>query len=745
MAHRQFAQSSPETDFHPDDENEFHNPAITDRGLKIKRLLLDLLGRWYWIALGLVFGMLGSVYHLSKAPEKYTATSTLLIKQQTKSLISRDRVDEIDMRSIEGLNTVAERIRRFELLQRVASRTDVRSLPGLMPTPVDWRPEWLASWFGSEKTAPQASESRNTPPPEPAHLGSWLASRMVVSIRRGSLLIDITFEHEVPEVAKALADAVAREYIAELAGAVTEGRTSQTDTLLKQSEEVRAKLQSAESALANYNRAIELHKSLEIQENIGSKLARQYLGKHPKMIAANSELKGLKTRFLEEFDVAIRSPADQAYWETAVAKIDASQDDIEARLRLARQLLLARTGVLQGEINSQMSVFNAMLTRIEESNVNRQGDESSVEISSLARVPGGPSSPNRNKILSQGFVGGGAFGLAIAFLLVRIDNKYHSVAQIEGELGLPVLAAVSNLNFRHLEQAARDYYRKHPAEKPNPLREAWDPHLIFRPGSSSTVFAEMFRILRASVSLLGDESKRKITLFSSALPGEGKSFASSNFALASAGQGRKTLLIDLDLRKPSIHRVFGIVRSMQGPGVTEWLVGQTTLEDAVHREVGCENLHVLFSGQRAPNPGELLNVSSLKRLFAEAREKYDVIVLDSAPLLSVPDTRVIVPLVDNFCLVVRANFVPKGAVLRALELLASAETSPSGFVFNGYQEKRRLIGQNYSYGSYRHNRYGRPYQYGYGSYGAYGSDSEDEDATEKEILKRRRKAKRGKS
>jgi capsular exopolysaccharide synthesis family protein len=251
----------------------------------------------------------------------------------------------------------------------------------------------------------------------------------------------------------------------------------------------------------------------------------------------------------------------------------------------------------------------------------------------------------------------------------------------------------------------------------------------------------MFRILRASISLLGDESKRKVTLFSSALPGEGKSLISGNFALAAAGQGRKTLLIDLDLRKPSIHKVFGLVRSKQGPGITEWLAGQVPFEDAIVRDVGCENLHVIFSGKRAPNPGELLNVSRLKQLFTEACSHYDLVVVDSAPLLAVPDTRVIAPLVDNFCLVVRATYVPKGAVTRTLELLASAESMPSGLVFNGFKETRRMIGQNYSYGNYRISRYGSPYQYGYGTYGAYGDDESDEEA---EISKRKRKSKKSK-
>jgi Mrp family chromosome partitioning ATPase len=328
-------------------------------------------------------------------------------------------------------------------------------------------------------------------------------------------------------------------------------------------------------------------------------------------------------------------------------------------------------------------------------------------------------------------------GLLIALVLTRLDNKFRSVAQLEGEAGLPVFAAVSEIDVRLIEKAVRTKLKRNKDLVEDPIHAQWDPRLLFRPGASTTTFAEMFRILRASVSLLGNETVRKITLFSSALPGEGKSLVSSNFALAAAGQGRKTLLIDLDLRKPSLHKVFGFTRNENGSGVTELLASKVTMEQATTTHVGCENLHVIFSGSRAPNPGELLNIKRLKELCAEASAKYDLVVLDSAPLLAVPDTRVLIQLAHNFCLVVRADYVPKGAVARALELLRSSGTAPSGLVFNGYKETRRMISQNYSYGGYRLSRYGRPYQYGYGTYGAYGEDDGEDDSNE--VLKRRRK------
>jgi capsular exopolysaccharide synthesis family protein len=690
-------------------------------------------------------GGLGAAYYLSKAPKLYSASASLLIKQETATVMNKDQVEEIDMRSMEGLNTVAERIRRHDLLTRVGSRVDVRALPGLIPPEVDWTPEWLDRWLKRFKPGDSSADSNRSQggPPAATVLAGYLGSWMTVSIRRGTRLLDIEFKHQVPEVAKALADAVAREYLADLASAGTETRSNQSDTLVKQSEEARGKLQAAESALANYNRAIEAHKALEVVERAVGQLSRRYLPKHPRMIAATSELKETKERFLEEFNVAIGSKADAEYWQTSGAEIESSKSDPDAYLRMARQLLLARTGVLKGETASQMSVFNAMLTRLEEQNVNSLGGGSSADINGFALLPGRAIAPVPALVFAVGCGGGLAAGLLLAFLLIRLDSVFHSVAQVEAETGVPVLAAVSDINLRHLDQAIKGALKRGKRVELTPVQGEWDPHLLFRPGTTSTSYAEMFRILRASISLLGDETKRKVTLFTSALPGEGKSLTSANFALAAAGQGRKTLLIDLDLRKPSIHRVFGFGRSEHGPGITEWLAGQVPLEEVTIRDTGAENLHLICAGSVAPNPGELLSMSRLKELLAESRERYDCIVLDTAPLLAVPDTRTIARVVDTLCLVVRAEYVPKGAVLRTLEVLGSADTPPAGIIFNGYREVRRMVGQNYSYGAYRMSRYGKTYQYGYGSYGAYGAygaDAEDDDKKHAARRKKRRSA-----
>jgi len=524
---------------------------------------------------------------------------------------------------------------------------------------------------------------------------------------------------------------VAREHLAEIVGTRNEGRSTSIELLMKESEEARAKLQTYESARSSYVRALEMHAILDAKEAELQQLARRYLPKHPRMIEVDAEVQRLQVRFLDEFDRAIASPADKAYWDAYIDQIAAVQGESEARLRLARALLLARNGVLQSEITSQTSVFNAMLTRLEEAGVNQQGQQAGAEVSSLARVPGAPSAPNAMRVYGLGSAAGTALGMAFAALLVRLDNKFHTVSQVEADTSQPVLAAVSQISRARLQKAIAKELRIRRGSKmedPYPEQDNWDINLLFRLGASRTTYAEMFRVLRASVALLGDETKRRVTLFTSAVPREGKSLISTNFAMAAAAQGRKTLLIDLDLRKPSVHRLLGVERTAH-KGITELLAGHIPFDQAMVKETGCPNLHIIFAGARAPSPGELLSTEKLRAILTEASRHYDTVVLDSAPLLPVPDTRVIVQLVDNVGLVVRAEYVPKGAVERSLQLLQEANAPASGLVFNGFKEKRFFVGLNYSYGNYSRGRYG------YGTYGVYG---EDDDGDEPIKRKKRR-------
>lgn len=699
-----------------DDFDEDHLEAGPRRGptgqSAIQLVAFGLAGRWHWIVLGLILGLLGGYYWLAKTPQQYTATSSLLIKQQTTTVMARDQVDEIDLRSVEAMNTIVARIQSRELLERVASRQEIRDLTGLMQPPVDVIPAWLRRLH--PRPAPLGDSWREVPPA--AALGGMIKSRLGVSVVRGTRLIGISITHPDATVASVLADAVANEYVSLVASGSTQDRKESIRLLEAQSQDARASLRTTGSNLAVYARAIEACKALDAQELLISPLQRRYLPKHPKLIAATADLKCLQEEFICEFARANEATKGQFSWEQARKELPDSQSQSEEYLHAVRQQLLAYTGVLQSEIQSSTLILNAMLNRIQESSLNQKAEDFNAEISELANACGTATGPVARTVMGTGALGGLVGGLMLAVLFIRLDRHYHTVAQIANETGASILGAIAEIKPAHLAIAEKHYWKRHPGSSAE-SHETANQLLIFRPGVAATSYAEMYRSLYASVSRLGDVSQRKISIFSSALPGEGKTLTSANFAAVAASYGRKTLLIDLDLRKPAIHRFFGLPHEPAQGGITECLSNLASFEQVIQHPEGHPNLSLIVAGKPAANPGELLESGLLKKILAQACLDFDVIVLDSAPFLAVSDTRIIAPLVHNFCIVAKAAYVHKGAIRRVLEVMQADGIPLSGIVFNSYRECGYLKSQNYSYGYYRSAGYGRYSRYCYDSYG----------------------------
>ena len=700
-----------------EDDGELESASEVARE-RVRLLVRDLLVRWHWVVLFLIVGILCSFYYLSKAPKIYETTSTILVKQMASTVISDDRDEDLDLRSDDAVNTVAQRIKRPGLLSAVAALPEVSELNGFIPTPTNWFPSWAQSWLGSPGNEDVGR------PQTPEALGKTIANWTRVQVRKNTRLLDITVSHPSPEVAKWLADAIAKEYISELSGNRIDGRITSSKILTSQAEEARLGLQNAQNALANYQQILETVMELEEKEKIFSDYDRRYLHKHPKLIDAKATLDDYQKRFLSEFELIRNAAADRAYWEGTRPEWDQPALDVATRLQIARRLLTARATVLQSEIESKNEVFNTVLTKMQETDIDQKAEEAEVELSNLSELPGKPSSPKTATVLAAGSILGMMIGLALAFLLVQLDNKFHTVSQVEMLSGLPILATIPRTDLKILAGLKAEREKKLKVADP-PGMELWDPRLLFRPALLQTLFVEAYRILRASVSLLGKEENRKVTLFSSAIPGDGKTTVATNFAVAAAQQGKKTILIDFDLRKPAIHKGFGVTRNGVSAGITEVLTGKASVSDAVQEQAVQKNLSVLLAGTKAPNPGELLTTEAVADLLEDLKKEFEVIVIDSAPLLAVPDTRLLAPEVDNFCLVVRVEYTPKDAVAKALAMLCDNGTEPSGVVVNAYHEKRGFTRKYGSYGQYRHG-------YGSGSYGAYTSYGADDDEEEKD-------------
>lgn len=451
----------------------------------------------------------------------------------------------------------------------------------------------------------------------------------------------------------------------------------------------------------------------QLETTVGA-LAQRYKDKHPKMIAARAALgearEALRRTVLDQPNV-LKNMLEQAK-ATEGSLQAAAQDQEKAALALNKAAIGYQQLARQAE--TDRALYESVLRQIKETNLTKDVKMTAVSVVEHSPLSRTPVSPSSRKAIMLGLLGGLVAGLGLVFGIDAIDRSVKTVDQAEQSFGIPVVAAIPETSASDKRKAGRGAKRD----------RAYTYKVISeRPEGPA---AEAFRNLRAALSLLGPEEERKIVLFTSALPSEGKSFSSANYSVALAQQGYRVLLIDGDLRRPSMHKIFGSGEPQPNgnndfsdmPGVVDCLVGKASLRDAA-RQVSAEEidvageaiavtsnlltmaggeLYVLTSGHRAPNPAEILSGHAFKDLITEASKHFDRIVIDSAPILAVSDTLLMVPHVQVVCMVIRAAKTPRPAIQRAIALLGKAGTRPVGLVLNRLP-KHRGAGYYYYYAS----------------------------------------------
>ena len=460
--------------------------------------------------------------------------------------------------------------------------------------------------------------------------------------------------------------------------------------------------------------------------------ALRYKDKHPKMIAAKAALVEAKEKLRQ---AVLEQPP---ILRNAIEQIKATETSLQQALQdqqgVAVNLNRAAIGYqeLARQAETDRALYESVLRQIKETNLTKDVKTNAVSVIEHSPFPQSAVSPRPTKTIALGLLAGLAIGLAFVFGADALDRSIKTVDQAEGTLGLPVFAAVPDTSD---EGPVTRLKRRSRAFGSSNYRV-----VVETPESPA---AEAFRNLRAALSLLGPEAERKVSLFTSALPTEGKSFTSANYALALAQQGYRVLLIDGDLRRPNMHKIFRFPNARNNsdedstPGVTDCLVGEADIASAA-REIPAgeiqlvdENieltghiltatggqLFVLAGGRRAPNPAEILAGPFFGQLITEAAKIFDRVVIDSAPILAVSDTLLMTPHVQTVCIVVRAAKTPRPAIRRAITLLAKSGVRPAGLVLNRLRRSRG-VGYYYYYASHGYGEgegaYSRSYTRSYG-------------------------------
>lgn len=667
---------------------------------------------WYIVVVFLLVFSSIAVYTFTRT-RTYLSTASVQVLRNDPIVMQVQSVVNNEIRSAEDLNTQVKVLESLAIVQAVADRLTGEDLRQFL--------------------APFQSTSADEPISPAAIL---LRDRKVVPIRL-SLIVQVQYEHPDRFVAAKVANLFLDEFIAHNSRLRIEESMKAVDELKIRADQQRKKVEELALSLQGYrekNNLVSLDQRKDIvteklkalnayvtqtdarrkdaevrwkqvqerrqplsalldlpfissqslisqlvqqvaaQKIVIAQLRERYRDKHPKMIEAMNSLNQIETELNRALTTAVAMT--EADYQTAV------RSDEQARASLSKQesesLDLDRAAVEYSNLERDLRISEQLLAntlaRMKETSMSSTIETQNARIVDRAAPALRYYKPNIPLNLALGFLGGLALGTAFAFFVAYIDDRVKSSFDIEGVIGLPLIGIIPEI--KRMEQP--------------------DKAQIVINNQDKQV-AEAFLALHSSLRLKDESKNAQCILTTSTIPGEGKSFVSTNLALTFAAHGERVCIVDCDLRKPNVHKSFRIENLK---GVIDVCAGTATID-----EVAVKNLHpnldIIPAGGRAKNPTQILNSKGFEVMIAELRKRYDRVFFDTPPLAAVSDSLIILPLVDGSVFTIYFNRVRRKAAQFAARRLLEVNVSCFGAVLNGLN----LTVSGYYYAQYYDKSY----------------------------------------
>lgn len=354
----------------------------------------------------------------------------------------------------------------------------------------------------------------------------------------------------------------------------------------------------------------------------------------------------------------------------------------------------------QRQLEVKDELYMMLLQKLEENSITLAATADNAKVLDSALAYDTPVSPKRSMIWLIALVMGVAIPIGIIYLEELFRYKIEGRNDLERLTAIPILGDVAMSHDAKKEKCA-----------------------IVVHENKNDLMAETFRSIRTNLQFVLDRTEQKVIQFTSSNSGEGKTFISSNLATSMALLGKKVVLIGLDIRKPRLAEMFGLADRKRG--ISMFLAGDADDKALLFEQImpsGVNpNLDVLPAGIIPPNPAELLSRKNLDNAIKFLKERYDYIILDTAPVGLVSDALISSRVADTTIYVCRADYTPKSDLELANSLYREQKLKNMCIVLNGIDMEKRKYGYYYGYGKYSSKSYGRYYGYGkYGKYGKYG-------------------------
>jgi polysaccharide biosynthesis transport protein len=610
-------------------------------------------------------------------------------------------------------------------------------------------PPAVQTLLAAQSDAPRSREESARLSPYVDVLAANLSAEPLADTR----MMVVSFTHTDPVIAADVVDNIAQVFIKRSFENKTESYTSTSNWLERSTRELKAKVEQAEQALANYSRENNIY-STDGKENLAiDKLSRL----HDQATRAETD-RILKQSLYEEVQAGRADKLPEAFIEARTAElkkklgeltvqlaqldatygpknprvielkqqlaaiqqqVDESRHGLEEKLKadyqrsvrdeqsLKAALERAKTeaaqqnqaaiqySLLKQDVETAKQLYTDFLQKMNQTKIQEHEQHNNLKMIDPPQVPVAPLGPNRARTILIGFLLSLVAGVGLVLFLEYLDNTVKTVEDVARYAQLPALSVIPALSGRRSRRHLSNGDKRGAALT---LKEAapLNRDLLATLDSRSSA-AEAYRALRTSVLLSSVDQPPKLLLVTSGQPGEGKTTTAINTAISLAQLGGSVLIIDCDMRKPSVHKVLGIEQPL---GLSTYLSHNAKLID-VMQKLPVANLWVLPCGPIPPNPAEMISSARMKELLRTLAENFDHVVIDSPPLLKVTDSVILSTMVDGVILIVHGGKSTGEVLRRTRQELSLAGAKIFGVVLNNVESDQGEYYENY--GNYADN------------------------------------------
>jgi len=460
----------------------------------------------------------------------------------------------------------------------------------------------------------------------------------------------------------------------------------------------------------------------EIQSQYAQLIAK-YGPSYPRVVQLQSELNELDPTIKQE--IVKVGEAVRAEYQAAAKSEEMLQASFDKQKGEAYKLNedAIQYAILRRDVESSRDLYEGLLKKLKEAGVMAGLKSSNINIVDQASVPVEPIEPNIPLNIALALMGGLLGGVALAFIVENVDNSIRTPQDIETYCGLPSLGVIPSVILNGKNGQKLIARTGASAEASAKERQLILPVTMEQRNSG---IAEAFRALRTSLLLSSPGAPPQVILVTSAMMQEGKSFTALNLAVVLAQTGQKVLLVDSDMRRPTVHKYLGLPMNN---GLSACLAG-TEEPDAVTVKVDeIPGLHVVPAGHMPPYPSEMLASEAMPRLLQHWREEFRYIIVDTPPVLAVTDAVVCARIADVVVLIARSEKTGRQSLVRTRDILRKVRANIAGVVVNDlsfnsveYRQYYGHYGSEYSY-YYHDNANGNGHGNGHGNGNGNGHNS----------------------